>query len=56
MIFIPSIGPGYDDTRVRPWNAQTIRSRSNGSYYKQHFEMAHSSKVRNLLNSLTFIF
>lgn len=45
MLFIPSVGPGYDDTRVRPWNAQNIRSRANGSYYRQHFEVAHASKV-----------
>ncbi|CAG2205466.1 MANEA [Mytilus edulis] len=32
-IFIPSIGPGYIDTRIRPWNAKNIRNRDNGSYY-----------------------
>jgi len=36
--FIPSIGPGYIDTNVRPWNSQTIRSRNNGNYYKQMFQ------------------
>jgi glycoprotein endo-alpha-1,2-mannosidase len=46
LLFIPSIGPGYDDTRVRPWNAQNIRARGNGgTYYKQHFEMAHAAKA-----------
>ena len=32
-IFIPSIGPGYIDTRIRPWNAKNTRNRDNGTYY-----------------------
>jgi glycoprotein endo-alpha-1,2-mannosidase len=31
-MFIPSVGPGYDDTRVRPWNAVNTKSRENGQY------------------------
>ena len=34
LIFIPSAGPGYDDTRVRPWNKINSRDRKNGEYYK----------------------
>lgn len=45
LLFVPSVGPGYDDTRVRPWNYKNIRSRENGSYYKQHLEAAHTAKV-----------
>ncbi|TRY63331.1 hypothetical protein TCAL_00443 [Tigriopus californicus] len=33
LLFIPSVGPGYIDTRIRPWNGQTIRDRRNGEYY-----------------------
>ena len=33
--FIPSVGPGYDDTVVRPWNFGTTKDRLGGSYYKQ---------------------
>ena len=33
MVFIPSVGPGYDDTRVRPWNSQNTRLRRGGEYY-----------------------
>jgi hypothetical protein len=36
--FIPSVGPGYIDTGVRPWNGETTRSRNNGNYYKQMFK------------------
>eukprot|EP00095_Tigriopus_kingsejongensis_P007333 snap_masked-scaffold589_size129586-processed-gene-0.2 protein:Tk07333 transcript:snap_masked-scaffold589_size129586-processed-gene-0.2-mRNA-1 annotation:"glycoprotein endo-alpha- -mannosidase" len=33
LLFIPSVGPGYIDTRIRPWNGQTTRSRRAGDYY-----------------------
>ena len=29
-IFIPSVGPGYIDTRIRPWNNSATRNRNNG--------------------------
>ena len=35
--FIPSVGPGYIDTGVRPWNGETSRKRINGNYYKDGF-------------------
>ncbi|XP_065183189.1 glycoprotein endo-alpha-1,2-mannosidase-like protein [Sycon ciliatum] len=34
MLFIPSIGPGYDDTAIRPWNADTRQVRAGGKYYR----------------------
>lgn len=34
MIFIPSVGPGYIDTSIRPWNTQNTRNRINGKYYE----------------------
>ncbi|XP_067945702.1 glycoprotein endo-alpha-1,2-mannosidase-like [Watersipora subatra] len=40
MMFIPSVGPGYIDTEVRPWNSQNTKSRENGAYYKKNFKMA----------------
>jgi glycoprotein endo-alpha-1,2-mannosidase len=39
-IFIPCVGPGYSDTRIRPWNAQNFKSRDNGKYYDNMFESA----------------
>lgn len=42
-IFIPCVGPGYIDTRVRPWNTPTIRDREEGSYYGRMFGAAISS-------------
>lgn len=40
LFFIPSVGPGYIDTRIRPWNAGNIRDREDGSYYERMFTSA----------------
>jgi glycoprotein endo-alpha-1,2-mannosidase len=45
-LFIPSVAPGYIDTRVRPWNAQTTRNRENGKYYDKMFENAIHAGVK----------
>ena len=29
------MGPGYDDTKVRPWNSRNTIERINGRYYSQ---------------------
>lgn len=40
-IFIPSVGPGYDDERVRPWNSQNTKPRGpDGHYYEHMFKTA----------------
>jgi len=33
MTFIPSVGPGYVDTMVRPWNEVNTRSRGENAHY-----------------------
>ena len=40
LLFIPSFGPGYDDTRVRPWNKQNTQLRRGGKYYTSMFKSA----------------
>ena len=35
LLFIPSAGPGYDDTKVRPWNSANTKSRNSGEYYRE---------------------
>ena len=40
LLFIPSIGPGYIDTRIRPWNDRNTKDRENGQYYERMFEAA----------------
>ena len=39
-IFIPSIGPGYNDERVRPWNKVNLKRREEGIYYDNMFKSA----------------
>lgn len=40
MLFIPSVGPGYDDTRIGPWNGRNQRDRRNGAYYDEMWAAA----------------
>ena len=42
LLFIPSIGPGYIDTEVRPWNGVNTRKRLDGKYYNEAFTNAVS--------------
>ena len=42
LLFVPSVGPGYIDTRVRAWNGQTTRHRRKGEYYKLAWRTATS--------------
>ncbi|XP_075228306.1 glycoprotein endo-alpha-1,2-mannosidase isoform X2 [Lycorma delicatula] len=44
LLFAPSIGPGYIDTTVRPWNAGNIRLRRHGRYYEVAWRAALSSQ------------
>ena len=41
-LFVPSVGPGYVDTRVRPWNGVNTKDREHGGYYEQSFKAALS--------------
>ncbi|KAK7107346.1 glycoprotein endo-alpha-1,2-mannosidase-like [Littorina saxatilis] len=45
LLFVPSVGPGYVDTRVRPWNALTTRKRLQGQYFRQALQSALDAKV-----------
>ena len=40
LLFIPSVGPGYIDTRVRPWNDENTRKRLKGKYYEESWNLA----------------
>ncbi len=40
LIFIPCVGPGYSDTRIRPWNEANFKSREDGKYYERMFDAA----------------
>lgn len=43
LIFIPSVGPGYDDTHVRAWNGRNTKLRKNGKYYETSLKAAISA-------------
>lgn len=45
LIFVPSIGPGYIDTRIRPWNLSNTRHRRHGKYYEVGWRAAISAGV-----------
>lgn len=47
LIFIPSIGPGYNDLRVRPWNMQNTKKRDNGKYYKRYWNQIFDINSNN---------
>ena len=51
LVFIPSAGPGYDDSRVRPWNSINSRNRKKGVYYKKM--MSKATSIRNAIVSIT---
>ena len=40
VLFAPSVGPGYNDVRIRPWNAANTKDREHGGYYEQSFKAA----------------
>ncbi|XP_061700667.1 glycoprotein endo-alpha-1,2-mannosidase [Syngnathoides biaculeatus] len=44
LLFVPSVGPGYVDTNVRPWNFQNTRNRINGKYYETSLGAALDAK------------
>lgn len=46
LMFIPSVGPGYVDTRVRPWNARNTRDRRKGLYYETAWRTALSTSAK----------
>ncbi|EOD21345.1 hypothetical protein EMIHUDRAFT_241315 [Emiliania huxleyi CCMP1516] len=38
--FAPSVGPGYNDTLIRPWNGGATRPREGGRYYDEMWRAA----------------
>lgn len=45
LIFIPCVGPGYIDERIRPWNHKNTRDREGGAYYDTHFRAALDADI-----------
>ena len=56
MDFLPSVGPGYEDTAVRPWNRIHKKERKNGEYYAEYFQKAISLRPKVYLGCSRWIF
>ena len=54
LLFIPSFGPGYDDTRVRPWNSKNSKGRKDGRYYREMFQAALRANHGGILSLTSF--
>lgn len=54
LLFIPSFGPGYDDTRVRPWNSKNSKDRKDGRYYREMFQAALRTNHGGILSLTSF--
>ncbi|XP_068086157.1 glycoprotein endo-alpha-1,2-mannosidase-like [Anabrus simplex] len=46
LVFVPSVGPGYIDTQVRPWNVANTRHRRHGKYYEVGWRSAMAAQAR----------
>lgn len=40
-----SVGPGYDDTKIRPWNAAATRDREHGDYFRNSLNDARRAPL-----------
>lgn len=40
IAFVPCVGPGYDDSKIRPWNSAARRERRGGATYAEAWEAA----------------
>jgi glycoprotein endo-alpha-1,2-mannosidase len=40
LIFVPCVGPGYADLRIRPWNTANQRDREHGDYFQRMIQAA----------------
>lgn len=49
--FSISVGPGYDDTRIRPWNSANTKQREQGAYYDRMWQ--HAIDVKPTYVSIT---
>lgn len=45
LLFVPSVGPGYDDKKIRPWNAANTRGRDGTRYFDRMWEAALGAGV-----------
>lgn len=46
LTFVASVGPGYNDEGIRPWNAHNTKSRADGAYYDNMWRQAIDAGAR----------
>lgn len=44
LYFVASVGPGYEDSRIRPWNRANSKPRENGAYYRRMLDAAVAAR------------
>jgi hypothetical protein len=44
-LFVASVGPGYNDSKIRPWNAGATRDRERGTRYARWWGAALDSRA-----------
>ena len=54
LLFIPSVGPGYEDTRVRPWNAVNSKDRKEDLTMAECLNAALHSAQATLISITSF--
>jgi glycoprotein endo-alpha-1,2-mannosidase len=53
LLLVPSVGPGYDDSKIRPWNAASVREREGGRYYEKMWRAALAMQPTPRIVSVT---
>jgi glycoprotein endo-alpha-1,2-mannosidase len=53
LLLVPSVGPGYDDSKIRPWNAASVREREGGRYYEKMWRAALAMRPTPRIVSVT---
>jgi len=51
LVFSPSIGPGYNDSGIRPWNDYHAKDRENGRYFDDSWN--HALNTHSKLITIT---
>ena len=45
LLFVPTVAPGHDDRKIRPWNRVWRRERADGRYYDEMWAAAIDARA-----------
>jgi len=54
QVFIPTVGPGYNDLKIRPWNTDSLVERDSGAYYSRMWDFAVKSLHGDTISITSF--